>query len=131
MNHFDEMTCLLYLEGELAAARAMELETHAKECAACGAMLRALRAESLLLTTSLREADEALPARLAVRQESGAARWAWLLGFSLAGAGGVHGVDGIDCAVAGKREPIGHGSGESADDAIFQRRSLERVEFDD
>jgi cytoskeletal protein CcmA (bactofilin family) len=87
MNHFDEMTCLLYLEGELAQPRAAELQSHAKECAACGAMLHALRSESLLLTTSLREGDDALPARLFARQESGAARWAWLLGFALAGAG--------------------------------------------
>ncbi len=87
MNHFDEMTCLLYLEGELASPRATELEAHARECAECGALLRALRAESLLLTASLREADEPLPARLNVRQESGAARWAWLMGLGLAGAG--------------------------------------------
>jgi cytoskeletal protein CcmA (bactofilin family) len=86
MIHFDEMTCLLYLEGELAPERAVGLESHVKECAACGAMLHALRGESLLLIASLREADEALPARLAVRQESSVARWAWLLGFGLAGA---------------------------------------------
>jgi cytoskeletal protein CcmA (bactofilin family) len=86
MIHFDEMTCLLYLEGELEPARGAELESHAKQCAACGALLHALRGESLMLTASLREADEALPARLAARQESSVARWAWLLGFGLAGA---------------------------------------------
>jgi hypothetical protein len=87
MNHFDEMTCLLYLEGELAPPRAAELAAHAKDCSECGAILHALRSESLLLRVSLREAEEALPARLVARQESGAARWAWLLGFALAGAG--------------------------------------------
>ncbi|MGO9640763.1 MAG: zf-HC2 domain-containing protein [Candidatus Acidiferrales bacterium] len=87
MNHFDEMTCLLYLEGELAEPHAAELEAHAKECSACRAILRVLREESLLLSASLREADEALPARLAARPETSAARWAWLLGFGLAGAG--------------------------------------------
>ncbi len=36
MIHFDEMACLLYLEGQLDPARARELSAHIAECPACG-----------------------------------------------------------------------------------------------
>jgi len=85
MNHFDEMTCLLYLEGELPESRASDLKAHAAGCSECRAILRALEEESLLLSASLREADEAIPAGLLPRRHTGTAHWAWLLGFALAG----------------------------------------------
>jgi hypothetical protein len=87
MNHFDEIACLLYLEGELDAPRAAELRAHAAACQSCGAMLRALGTESLGLTRAFTEADEPFPARLAAFDANpSAARWAWLLAFGLGGA---------------------------------------------
>jgi hypothetical protein len=86
MKHFDEMSCMLFLEGQLEAPFAEELRAHAATCESCGAMLRALCEESLGLTRAFTEADELLPARLASFGQPSPARWAWLLGFGLAGA---------------------------------------------
>ncbi|MGB6429463.1 MAG: zf-HC2 domain-containing protein [Candidatus Acidiferrales bacterium] len=86
IKHFDEMTCLLYLEGELDAARAQELRAHAATCESCGAMLRALGQESLVLTRAFTEIDEMLPARLAEFDRPSPARWAWPLSFGLGAA---------------------------------------------
>lgn len=44
MNHFDEMVCLLYLEGQLEPSRAREVAAHAGECAQCRTLLHALDA---------------------------------------------------------------------------------------
>jgi cytoskeletal protein CcmA (bactofilin family) len=86
IKHFDEMTCLLYLDGQLDAPLAKELRAHAAMCESCGAMLRALGEESLGLARAFTEADELLPARLASLERTSPARWAWLLGFGLSGA---------------------------------------------
>jgi putative zinc finger protein len=87
INHFDEMTCLLYLEGELDAPRAEELRAHAAACESCGAMLRALERESNGLASAFTEVDEVLPERLAALDGNPSpARWAWLLAFGLGGA---------------------------------------------
>jgi hypothetical protein len=85
-NHFDEMTCLLYLEGELEASRAQELRAHAATCELCGAMLHALEEESLGLSRAFTEIDETLPARLVEFEQPSPARWAWPLSFGLAAA---------------------------------------------
>ena len=49
MSHFDEMTCLLYLEGQLDADHAEGVRTHAAGCAECRGLLRALQTESVWL----------------------------------------------------------------------------------
>jgi anti-sigma factor RsiW len=86
MNHIDEMTCLLYLDGQLDRPAAGDLEAHVRACEACAAMLRALEHESLGFAHAFTEVDEELPARLAEPERVRAARWAWLLGFGVAGA---------------------------------------------
>jgi hypothetical protein len=86
MKHYDEMSCMLYLEGQLDLPLAEELRAHSATCEPCAAMLRALGEESLGLTRAFTEADELLPARLASFGQPSPARWAWLLGFGLAGA---------------------------------------------
>src|SRR3989449_4399747 len=70
MSHFDEMTCLLYLEGQLERPRALELVAHAEGCAECRALLRALERESRLLAHALVEEDETVPARLLDRKST-------------------------------------------------------------
>lgn len=87
MTHFDEMTCLLYLEGQLERPRALELSSHAQGCAECRALLRALEGESRLLARALVEEDEAVPARLLAPQVREATPWAWIVSYGLAAAG--------------------------------------------
>lgn len=88
MNHFDEMTCLLYLDGQLEVAHARELSAHAGECAECRALLGALERESRWLRDALTEEDESVPARLLdPRQAHPGPPWGWIaaLGFGAAG----------------------------------------------
>jgi cytoskeletal protein CcmA (bactofilin family) len=89
MDHLDEITCLMYAEGQLDRARAHAVSAHAQECAVCQALMRSLERESRLLTRALLEEDEPLPARLA--QFPGHVRhsfqWVWGLIFGLAATG--------------------------------------------
>jgi cytoskeletal protein CcmA (bactofilin family) len=86
MSHYDEMTFLQYLEGNLERARSLELSAHTQHCDACRALLGVLQRETHLLTHALREQDEAVPARLfnPVRERIS---WAWVLSFGMAAAG--------------------------------------------
>ena len=65
MSHLDEMTGLLYLEGELDVNREREVSTHRSVCAPCRRMLQALERESIWLRESLAAQEEAIPQRLA------------------------------------------------------------------
>jgi cytoskeletal protein CcmA (bactofilin family) len=89
MNHFDEMTVLLYLEGQLDAERAREVKEHAASCPSCRALLGALESEGIWLRESLGAEDESVPARLVAAPERGAAPWGWLTALGL-GAGGAY-----------------------------------------
>jgi len=88
MNHFDEMTCMQYLDGQLDRLRAAELTAHADACSECRRLLRALERESELLRGALVEEDEAVPARLLAPPRREPTPWAWIaaLGFAAAGA---------------------------------------------
>ena len=88
MNHFDEMTCLLYLEGQLDADHAEGVRSHAASCAECRGLLRALQSESVWLRDSLEADDESVPARLVQAPQHGGAPWGWIsaLGLSAGGA---------------------------------------------
>jgi len=88
-RHLDEMTCLLYIEGQLDRARGQEVSAHVQECAPCRMLLRALERESRLLTRAMLEEDEALPARLAELQERArrSMQWIWGLVLGLAATG--------------------------------------------
>jgi cytoskeletal protein CcmA (bactofilin family) len=87
MSHFDEMTCMQYLDGQLERARAAELATHAESCPECRRLLAALEQEAGLLRAALNEEDEAVPARLLMPQAREAAPWAWLTAFGLSALG--------------------------------------------
>ena len=88
-EHFDEMTLLLYVEGQLDRKRAQEVSAHTKDCAPCRTLLRALERESRLLTRALLEEDEPLPSRLLAFQERArkSMQWIWGLVFGLAATG--------------------------------------------
>jgi cytoskeletal protein CcmA (bactofilin family) len=90
-EHFDEMTCLLYLEGQLEPERAQELSAHVKTCTPCGRLLRALEGEAVWLRESLEGDDESVPAYILEPPKRAPVPWGWLmtLGF---GAAGVYGL---------------------------------------
>ncbi|HUJ41570.1 MAG TPA: hypothetical protein VLW54_13595 [Candidatus Acidoferrales bacterium] len=86
-KHVDEVTGLLYVEGQLESAAAREVVVHLEQCAACRRLLDTLKRESLLLTQALAEQDEPLPARLAAPGVAEGLSWGWLLAFGLGAAG--------------------------------------------
>jgi cytoskeletal protein CcmA (bactofilin family) len=85
-DHLDEMSCMLYLEGQLDRARAMEVSNHTQTCAACRTLLRAIERESRLLTRAMLEEEEPLPARIANFKEQvhRSMQWIWMVVFGLA-----------------------------------------------
>ncbi len=88
MSHADEMTCLLYLEGQLERSRALELSAHVEQCPECRALLRALERESRWLERALVEEDEAVPARLDALPAREVVPWGGMVasGFAAAAA---------------------------------------------
>jgi cytoskeletal protein CcmA (bactofilin family) len=89
MNHFDEMTGLLYLEGQLDNDRAQEVRAHSSSCADCRGLLHALQTESVWLRASLEADDEPVPAGLVHAPQHGGPPWGWLSALALS-AGGAY-----------------------------------------
>lgn len=90
MNHFDEMTALLYLEGQLEPERAREVYAHTAECRTCGDLVRALQREGVWLREALAADEESVPARLLAAPER-KTPWGWIAVLGLS-AGGVYTV---------------------------------------
>jgi cytoskeletal protein CcmA (bactofilin family)/anti-sigma factor RsiW len=88
-GHFDEMTALLYLEGQLDAGHAGEVNAHVASCAACRELLHALETEGVWLREALTSDNESIPARVVAAPERGSAHWGWIVAFGL-GAGGAY-----------------------------------------
>jgi len=88
-THFDEVTGLLYLEGQLDDDHAREVAAHVASCAACSQLLHALEKESVWLRESLTAEDEPIPAHLIAAPQRGAAHWGWIAAFGLC-AGGLY-----------------------------------------
>ncbi len=88
-SHFDEMTGLLYLEGQLDAEHAHETAQHLAECASCRVLLRALEREGDWLREALAVDDEPIPAHLLAAPGRNMAQWIWLAAFGLM-AGGAY-----------------------------------------
>lgn len=89
-DHYDEMTLLLYLEGQLESERARNISAHTGNCPACSALLRSLQHEGLWLRESLTAADETIPARL-LEAPSAGVPWGWVMSLGM-GAAGVYGL---------------------------------------
>ena len=83
MNHFDEMTGLLYLEGQLAKPR-QRLRSIARTCrraTECRGLLHALEKESIWLREALSAEEEPIPARvMAMSRNDTVSPWAWACG---------------------------------------------------
>jgi cytoskeletal protein CcmA (bactofilin family) len=86
-RHFDEITCLQYLEGLLDRPTARELSAHTDQCADCRELMHALERESRLLSNALREQEEAVPAHLLAGPVRDRTPWAWVAAFGMASAG--------------------------------------------
>jgi cytoskeletal protein CcmA (bactofilin family) len=86
-NHFDEVTGLLYLEGQLDEERASEVAAHVASCAECGQLLRALERESVWLREALTTDDESIPARVIAAPQRTGTHWGWIAAFGLCAAG--------------------------------------------
>ena len=90
MNHLDEMTCLLYHDGQLDPGHAREVSAHLGECVECRALLGAIERESRWLHEALTEEDEPVPARLLdPRPVRSRLPWGWIAGLAF-GAGGLY-----------------------------------------
>jgi cytoskeletal protein CcmA (bactofilin family) len=85
-THVDEITLLLYVERQLDREAAQGVSLHTQTCTRCLTLLRALDRESRLLTRSMLEQDEPLPARLAEFHEKVKRnmQWIWGVVFGLA-----------------------------------------------
>ncbi len=86
-SHFDEVTALLYLEGQLEPERAREVEAHVDSCTSCAQLLRALEKESVWLREALTADDESIPARVIAAPHPTGAHWGWIAAFGLSAAG--------------------------------------------
>jgi cytoskeletal protein CcmA (bactofilin family) len=85
-KHVDEFTLLMYVERQLDREAAQEVSVHTQTCTHCLTLLRALDRESRLLTRSMLEQDEELPARLSEFHERVKRSMQWICGavFGLA-----------------------------------------------
>ncbi|HTQ97354.1 MAG TPA: hypothetical protein VMH89_11150 [Candidatus Acidoferrum sp.] len=85
-NHLDEITLMLYVERQLDRERAQEVSVHTQTCERCLDLLRLLDRESRLLTRSMLEQDEPLPARIAEFQAKvrRSMQWIWGVVFGMA-----------------------------------------------
>ncbi|HEV2421201.1 MAG TPA: zf-HC2 domain-containing protein [Candidatus Acidoferrales bacterium] len=86
MNHFDEMTAFLYLDGQLERTQASEVLAHTAECAECRVLLESLKRETLWIEQSLQEKDP-VPARFAAPARHANVRWGWATALAMAIAG--------------------------------------------
>jgi cytoskeletal protein CcmA (bactofilin family) len=86
-SHFDEVTGLLYLEGQLDDGRAREVRAHLASCAACSELLTALNKESVWLRDALTVDDEPIPARVIAAPRPSGTHWGWIVAFGLCAAG--------------------------------------------
>lgn len=89
MNHFDEMTALLYLDGQLDASHAQEVNEHVASCKECAAILRAISNEGAWLHNALAADEETVPAHLAGAPRRETFPLAWAAAFAL-GCGGAY-----------------------------------------
>lgn len=100
MNHFDEMTAFLYLDGQLERAQASEVLAHTTGCGECRKLLESLRKETLWLEQSLQEKDP-VPARFHAAARHAGFHWGWATAFAM-------GIAGVLTLWNGMVEPFEH-----------------------
>ena len=120
-QHMDEITLLLYVERQLDRERAQEVSRHTQTCDRCLTLLRALDRESRLLTRSMLEQDEPLPAHIAEfqAQVKRSMQWIWGVIFGMALLGVYTLYSAIEPSVE-KFEQAGFGSTDLLSLLVFQ-----------
>jgi cytoskeletal protein CcmA (bactofilin family) len=121
-THVDEMTLLLYVERQLDREAAQGVSLHTQTCTRCLTLLRALDRESRLLTRSMLEQDEPLPARLAEFHEKVKRnmQWIWGVVFGLAVLGVYALYTGYIVPWEAQFEQAGFGSTNLLNLVVFQ-----------
>jgi cytoskeletal protein CcmA (bactofilin family) len=121
-DHLDEMTGMLYVEGQLGRSRAQQVSAHAQDCPSCRTLLRALERESRLLTRAMLEEDEPLPSRLADFQQSAqkSMQWIWGAVMGLAATGAYALYTGYVEPMQQRFEQAGFGGSSVLNLMIFQ-----------
>jgi cytoskeletal protein CcmA (bactofilin family) len=121
-THLDEITLLLYVERQLDREAAHEVSLHTQTCEKCLTLLRALDRESRLLTRSMLEQDEPLPARIAEFQAKvkRSMQWIWGLVFGMALLGVYSLYTGYIEDSVQKFEQAGFGSTDLLSLLVFQ-----------
>jgi cytoskeletal protein CcmA (bactofilin family) len=121
-THVDEMTLLLYVERQLDREAAQGVSLHTQTCTRCMTLLRALDRESRLLTRSMLEQDEPLPARLAEFHEKikRNMQWIWGVVFGLAVLGVYALYTGYIVPWESQFEQAGFGSTNLLNLVVFQ-----------
>lgn len=86
-EHFDEMTCLLYLDGQLEPERTREMASHVTGCPECRVLLHSLEREGTWLREALDASGEPVPAGLLEPPSRARTPWGWMmtLGFGSIG----------------------------------------------
>jgi cytoskeletal protein CcmA (bactofilin family) len=121
-THVDEMTLLLYVERQLDREAAQGVSLHTQTCTRCLTLLRALDRESRLLTRSMLEQDEPLPAGLAEFHEKVKRnmQWIWGVVFGLAVLGVYALYTGYILPWENQFEQAGFGSTNLLNLVVFQ-----------
>jgi cytoskeletal protein CcmA (bactofilin family) len=88
-DHFDEMTGLFLLEGQLDAERARELSSHVNACVSCRQLLQVLQKENVWLREALGAEEASIPAHLLSAPQRGQTHWGWIAALGL-GFGGAY-----------------------------------------
>src|SRR5262245_55033004 len=65
MTCLSELTCAVYVDGELSPEEAGAVERHLAKCPACQTLVAALQEENHVLVTALRELEAPAPSRVA------------------------------------------------------------------
>ena len=76
MECYSELTCAIFVDGELGIEEARRLQDHVATCQRCRKLVDALRAENRILGESLHE----LPEEAASPASFPRLRWSWLWG---------------------------------------------------
>ena len=122
MAHFDEMACLLYLDGQLDELRRGEFELHVRSCTPCRTLLAALERESKFLQSAVTEEYESVPAHLLAPPQPDRVPWGWLSVLAMASAGFYY-VANVFNGYAGQFSEAGFSSihlmGQAFSNAVF------------
>ena len=89
MSHIDEMTGLLYLDGQLDAAQDGGISAHLLSCGECRNLFQVLQKENIWLKEALVGGEDLMPARVSAAPGHAGTppSWGWIAALGMAAAG--------------------------------------------